>query len=141
VAQTIATLGQLAAMGIRLSIDDFGTGYSSLSSLQKFPIHALKIDKSFVQDLVANANDQALSRAIIGLAHSLGLAVIAEGIEGEAQLECLRGMGCESGQGHFFSPPVGSSQAEAMLAAHSSSNIQRTGPPGPSRQGMNSCTS
>jgi diguanylate cyclase (GGDEF)-like protein/PAS domain S-box-containing protein len=111
----IGTMHNLAAMGIRLTIDDFGTGYSSLSSLQKFPIHALKIDKSFVKDVTTNPNDQAISKAIIGLAHSLKLETIAEGIEHGDQLACLLEMGCDQGQGFYFSRPIPSGDVSKVF--------------------------
>jgi EAL domain-containing protein (putative c-di-GMP-specific phosphodiesterase class I) len=115
VEQAIRTMHRLADMGIRLSIDDFGTGYSSLNYLQKFPIHALKIDQSFITNVTTNPNDQAISQAIIGLAHSLRLEVIAEGIERPDQLSCLQAMGCESGQGYLFSPPLSIQEAGAAF--------------------------
>jgi len=120
VDQAIRTMHALAGMGIRLSIDDFGTGYSSLHSLQKFPIHALKIDRSFVKDVTSNPNDHAISKAIVSLAHSLRLEVIAEGIERPDQLACLLSLGCETGQGYFFSPPVSAQDARAMFLGRSS---------------------
>jgi len=118
--QAIRTMHALADMGIRLSIDDFGTGYSSLYSLQKFPIHALKIDRSFVKDVTNNPNDTAISKAIISLAHSLKLEVIAEGIERPDQLACLLSLGCESGQGFFFSPPISAQDTRPMFLSRSS---------------------
>lgn len=111
----IGTMHKLAAMGVRMSLDDFGTGYSSLTSLQKFPIRALKIDKSFVKDLTSNPNDLAISRSIVGLAHSLKLETVAEGIETSGQLERLVDLGCESGQGFHFSPPVSGAKAERFF--------------------------
>jgi diguanylate cyclase (GGDEF)-like protein/PAS domain S-box-containing protein len=116
----ISTMHRLAAMGVRMSLDDFGTGYSSLSSLQKFPIRALKIDKSFVKDLTSNPNDLAISRSIVSLAHSLKLETVAEGIENAGQLECLVELGCECGQGYHFSAPLGAAQAAQLF---------RPGPP------------
>jgi EAL domain-containing protein (putative c-di-GMP-specific phosphodiesterase class I) len=99
-------LQQLKALGVRLAIDDFGTGYSSLSYLQRFPIDILKIAKPFV-DLLANGGPEAsFARTIIDLARTLGLEVIAEGIETEAQLEALRGLGCEMGQGYLLGRPA-----------------------------------
>jgi diguanylate cyclase (GGDEF)-like protein/PAS domain S-box-containing protein len=115
----IDTMHSLDAMGIRLAIDDFGTGYSSLASLQQFPLHALKIDKSFIKDLTSNPNDQEIAKAIIGLAHVLKLEVIAEGIEHPDQLACLLDLGCEHGQGFLFGSPIPASEA-ADLFLHSS---------------------
>jgi diguanylate cyclase (GGDEF)-like protein len=116
VDQAIAKMHELAAMGIRLSMDDFGTGYSSLAALKRFPIHTLKIDKSFIKDVTTNQNDAAISASIIALAHTMNLTVIAEGIETREQLEFLLEKGCEIGQGYFFSKPIEASEAELMLA-------------------------
>ncbi|MFP4013546.1 MAG: EAL domain-containing protein [Chitinispirillaceae bacterium] len=104
--QTLRTLSELKAMGIRIAIDDFGTGYSSLSYLKKFPIDTLKVDRSFVMDMPGDANDAAIAAAIVALAHSLKLTVIAEGVENEAQAEYLLELGCEKVQGYLYSPPV-----------------------------------
>jgi diguanylate cyclase (GGDEF)-like protein/PAS domain S-box-containing protein len=92
--------------GIRISIDDFGTGYSSLSYLQRLPIDALKIDRSFIQNIHTSASDMAITRAIISLAHSLGIKVIAEGIENPRHLHVLKEERCEEGQGHFINPAM-----------------------------------
>jgi diguanylate cyclase (GGDEF)-like protein/PAS domain S-box-containing protein len=110
--ETIKTLYALKDLGLNLSIDDFGTGYSSLSYLKRFPIDSLKIDRSFIRDLTTNADDAAITRAIIAMAHSLKLRVVAEGVEEEKQIEFLREEGCDEMQGFFFSPPV---PAEAFI--------------------------
>jgi diguanylate cyclase (GGDEF)-like protein len=101
-----AILEQLSRIGVHISIDDFGTGYSSLSYLRRFPLDKLKIDRSFIKDVVANAEDAAIVHAIISLAHSLKLKVIAEGVETEQQLDFLRSLGCDQYQGFFCSPAI-----------------------------------
>jgi diguanylate cyclase (GGDEF)-like protein/PAS domain S-box-containing protein len=108
---------QLRALDIRLSIDDFGTGYSSLSYLHRFPIDALKIDRSFVSGTGANERNPEIVRAIVTLARSLGVKVIAEGIETAEQLAQLRALDCEYGQGYFFSRPVDDERVRALIAA------------------------
>ena len=106
VDNTIAILNKFKSEGIRISIDDFGTGYSSLSYLKKFPIHTLKIDKSFVRDLTVDSDDAAIIKAIVSLAHNLGLSIIAEGAETSEQVKFLKKRKCESVQGYFFSRPL-----------------------------------
>jgi EAL domain-containing protein (putative c-di-GMP-specific phosphodiesterase class I) len=93
-------------MGLHLAIDDFGTGYSSLSALQQFPISTLKIDRSLVRDVAVDRDDAAIVDAIIQMAHSLELEVVAEGVEDEQQLDFLRKHGCDYAQGHLFSDPI-----------------------------------
>ena len=113
----VATMRELQQMGLLLSIDDFGTGYSSLSSLKSFPITTLKIDQSFVRDLGANTDDQAIARAIIAMAHELRLRVIAEGVETQAQFDFLRANGCDEVQGYLFARPASPDVIESMLQA------------------------
>jgi diguanylate cyclase (GGDEF)-like protein/PAS domain S-box-containing protein len=108
----LATLHALRALGVRISMDDFGTGYSSLSYLRKFPFDKIKIDRSFVHDLGANAEAQAIVRAILSLGTSLGITITAEGVETEAELRCLKAEGCHEGQGYLFSKAR--PQAEVM---------------------------
>jgi len=100
------TLAALSTMGVHISIDDFGTGYSSLSYLRRFPLDKLKIDRSFIRDLMQNPDDVSIVRAIISLAHSLRLRVVAEGVETADQLEFLRNLGCDQYQGFYYSPAV-----------------------------------
>lgn len=111
----VTTLRRLKALGVGLAIDDFGTGYSSLNYLRHFPVDALKIDRSFVAGLGQDDGDEAIVAAIIGLAHTLGLQVVAEGIETTAQVSLLRVMGCEQGQGYHFGRPQPAAATEALL--------------------------
>lgn len=116
IEKVVETLNQLNAMGIRISIDDFGTGYSSLSYLKRFPIHTLKIDRTFVRDIVTDKNDHTIVATIIAMAHSLGMDVIAEGIETEEQLDLLIAQQCNHYQGYYFSKPVATTEIDVMLA-------------------------
>ena len=117
--EAIHILERLGRMGVTLAIDDFGTGYSSLAYLKLFPIDHLKIDRSFVADIEHDLNDRAIAFGTIALAHSLGLRVIAEGVETEDQLELLRANGCDEVQGYLFSKPLNSAAAFAFLHARS----------------------
>ncbi|BFM38512.1 diguanylate cyclase [Synechocystis sp. LKSZ1] len=113
---TVKILHQLKAAGIQVAIDDFGTGYSSLAILKHLPIHRLKIDKSFVDDLLGASRDAAIIQCVIGLGKGLNLAVVAEGIETEKQLLQLRQMGCDAAQGYFISRPVPAEALATLLA-------------------------
>ena len=106
VDSTIATLRRLSDLGVHISIDDFGTGYSSLSYIKKLPIHTLKIDQSFVNDITVNADDAAIATAVVTLAQSLNLNVVAEGVELEEQARLLDALDCPEMQGYFFSKPL-----------------------------------
>jgi EAL domain-containing protein (putative c-di-GMP-specific phosphodiesterase class I) len=106
VEHVITTFQQLRALGVRLAIDDFGTGYSSLSYLKRFPVHCVKIDQAFIRGLNEGAEDAAITKAIIAMAHSLDLKVVAEGVEDCQQLEFLRAQGCDEVQGYLISRPV-----------------------------------
>ena len=108
-------LAALRALGIRIGIDDVGTGYSSLQNIAKLPLDALKIDRSFVTGMIDGATDRAIVTSVISLAHELGLAVVAEGVETEAQAEALRALACDEMQGDLFSPPVPAGQVEQWL--------------------------
>jgi len=114
-ADTLSALHRLRELGVRLSIDDFGTGYSSLSYLKRFPVDIIKIDRSFVRDLPQDADDAAIVTAIIALAHSLRLEVVAEGVETEAQLRFLQAQRCDLLQGYHLSPAIPAEQFERLI--------------------------
>jgi len=113
--QAQEVLSQLAGLGIRLALDDFGTGYSSLSYLKKFPIHTIKIDRSFVQELDKEHDDLEIVRAIVSMGHSLGRHVIAEGVERDQQRATLLWLGCDEMQGYLLSPPLPAKQFSKFL--------------------------
>ncbi|WP_258770084.1 MULTISPECIES: EAL domain-containing protein [Bradyrhizobium] len=116
-AQVLATLHALRALGVRISMDDFGTGYSSLSYLRSFPFDKIKVDQSFVRDLGANREAQAIIRSIISLGKGLGVTITAEGVETEAELSCLRAEGCDEGQGFLFSKARPNTEIVSLLRA------------------------
>jgi EAL domain-containing protein (putative c-di-GMP-specific phosphodiesterase class I) len=103
---SIKILNQLTAMGLHISIDDFGTGYSSLGSLTRFPINTIKIDRTFIKNIAIDVNAEVIIKAIIAMAHSLKMEVVAEGVETEEQLAFLQSEKCDKIQGYLFSPPV-----------------------------------
>ncbi|HEX8962521.1 MAG TPA: EAL domain-containing protein, partial [Rhodocyclaceae bacterium] len=115
VDETLAKLEALSAMGVRLAIDDFGTGYSSLAYLKRFPVDKLKIDQSFVRDLTDDKDDAAIVAAVVALARSLGVDVLAEGVERDAQLAVLANLGCTKFQGYYFSRPLAPDAGEALF--------------------------
>ncbi len=113
-----ATLGALRDMGLKIALDDFGTGYSSLNYLKRFRINTLKIDQTFVRDIARNTEGAAIASVIITLGHSLGLTVVAEGVETREQLEILRAAGCDEIQGYYYSEPLPAAAFEEWLAAY-----------------------
>jgi diguanylate cyclase (GGDEF)-like protein len=115
IERSVKTLKELQKLGICLALDDFGTGYSSLNYLKRFPVDMLKIDRSFVQDVMSNADSAAVTDAIIALAKSLRLKITAEGVETQEQLEYLQMRGCDEGQGFYFSRPVPADIIASML--------------------------
>ena len=123
------TLQELRSLGFRLALDDFGTGYSSLGHLRDFPVDILKMDGSFVAGIGSGLADGAILRAVIGLANTLGLMTIAEGIERQEQLAALNAMGCHAGQGFFFSKPLDYARMDALLASCVQSGSGRQLPP------------
>jgi EAL domain-containing protein (putative c-di-GMP-specific phosphodiesterase class I) len=123
VDSAIAMLRQLNEMGIQIALDDFGTGYSSLTYLKRFPIDAVKIDRSFVRDLEHDDSDATIVSTVIGMAENLHLNVIAEGVETENQLEFLRQRGCNEYQGYLFSRPVPPEEFAEFLRVESSANL------------------
>ena len=120
-SQPLSNLWALKDLGVALSLDDFGTGYSSLSYLKQLPIDALKIDKSFVRELGPNANDNTLVQTIIALGHSLGMTMIAEGVESEEHLQTLRQFDCDEIQGYWLSRPLPAKECLEFIQAHEQS--------------------
>jgi EAL domain-containing protein (putative c-di-GMP-specific phosphodiesterase class I) len=113
--RSVAACARLKDLGVTLALDDFGTGFSSLTHLQILPVSRLKIDKSFVIGLPDDRQNLALVKGIIGLAHGLGLSVVAEGVESKAQRECLSALGCDSYQGYYFAAPMGADSIESLI--------------------------
>lgn len=115
--ESISILEKLSEMGVLVSVDDFGTGYSSMSYLRRFPIDKLKVDRSFISEVMSRPEDASIVRAIVSLAHSLKLKVVAEGVESMEQLEFLKTLGCDQYQGYHYSPALPASQFEELIAA------------------------
>jgi EAL domain-containing protein (putative c-di-GMP-specific phosphodiesterase class I) len=113
---TLAALHKLRSFGVKISMDDFGTGYSSLSYLRSFPFDKIKIDRSFVHELATRDDSMAIVRAVTGLGKSLGISIVAEGVETNEQLGLLRTEGCTEVQGFLFSRPRPAQDVEAMLS-------------------------
>jgi EAL domain-containing protein (putative c-di-GMP-specific phosphodiesterase class I) len=121
----IGRMDELKGIGIRFSLDDFGTGYSSLAYLKRLPLNQLKIDQSFVRDVLTDPSDAAIAETIVALGNSLGLEVIAEGVETDAQRRFLADLGCRNYQGYLFSQPLPLPEFEAFLHAGANWSVDR----------------
>jgi Amt family ammonium transporter len=130
---SVERLRGLRALGVKLALDDFGTGYSSLSYLRQLPLDTIKIDRSFVSAIGTDLESTPIVQAVIALAHGLGINVVAEGIESEAQLAALRELGCDRAQGYLFSHPLPGPELEALLAASAGSRAVLARPRGARR--------
>ena len=122
VDDVLQTVEDIKALGVSLAIDDFGTGFSSLSYLRRFPIDRLKIDKTFVRDIERTPVNESISRAIVVLASSLSLDIIAEGIETQSEKSMLEQMGCTEGQGYLFAKPLSADDIVAWFTSHRKNN-------------------
>ena len=125
--RTRRILERLDALGVRAAIDDFGTGYSSLAYLRRFPLHTIKIDRAFIDGLGVEPEDTAIVGAVVSMAHGLGRAVLAEGVETRTQLEHLRVLGCDLAQGFYFGRPGGASKTDAVVRAAATGEWQPEG--------------
>jgi EAL domain-containing protein (putative c-di-GMP-specific phosphodiesterase class I) len=123
---TLSVLHELREMGLKLAIDDFGIGYSSLSYLRQFPVDKLKIDRSFIRDIAVSCDDAAIATAIVSMAGSLRLKVIAEGVENEAQMSFLQEHRCDEIQGYYFSRPLSADDAAVKLQCASHYEVGAT---------------
>src|SRR5207244_65856 len=121
-------LRELKALGVRIEVDDFGTGYSSLAYLQKLPLDAVKIDRSFITPLFTDSSTSAIVRAAIELSHALGLETIAEGVEDQSVVEMLGAMGCDFAQGYVFARPMAADKLIGWLAAHANYQVPSSAP-------------
>jgi EAL domain-containing protein (putative c-di-GMP-specific phosphodiesterase class I) len=111
----LAALAELRGLGVRLAVDDFGAGHASFGYLKLFPVDTLKVDRSFVAGLGHSEQDLAIVRAMVGMAHALGMRVTAEGVEQAEQLRQLRTLGCDAGQGYYFAAPLPQEDADEWL--------------------------
>jgi EAL domain-containing protein (putative c-di-GMP-specific phosphodiesterase class I) len=118
VERAVRLLAAIKSIGVRLAIDDFGTGYSSLAQLKRFPIDTLKVDRSFIRDIPGDAEDKAITEAIITMGKTLSLTVVAEGVETQEQETFLRRLACDQIQGFYFSKPIGPDQFAELLRQH-----------------------
>ncbi|HZQ62478.1 MAG TPA: EAL domain-containing protein, partial [Casimicrobiaceae bacterium] len=123
----VENLNRLHALGCRIAIDDYGTGYSSLGYLRRLPLHELKIDKSFVIRMADDESDALIVRSTIDLAHNMGLAVVAEGVEDEITLERLRGLGCDMVQGYLLSRPLAAADVVAWMSGAGPRSLRDAG--------------
>jgi EAL domain-containing protein (putative c-di-GMP-specific phosphodiesterase class I) len=124
VQQALELARRMKAMGVRLAVDDFGTGYSSMSLIKQFPIDTIKVDESFVRDIGCDADDRAITEAIIALGKALDLSIFAEGVESREQEAFLRERACDEIQGYLFSRPIPSDDFAAFVAGHSLSQLK-----------------
>ncbi|MES0371693.1 MAG: EAL domain-containing protein, partial [Mariprofundaceae bacterium] len=123
--KTIRVLTSMRGLGVKVSIDDFGTGYSSLSYLKKLPVNTLKIDRAFVRDIPEDSDDIAITTAVTQMASSLGLSIVAEGVENEEQRAFLDGIGCEQAQGYYFSRPLPIGEYMTWLKEQESQELEK----------------